>query len=253
MKFSILSIITVTLLLITGCATSDTEKLSSGRGLTPKQLYEKAQTNIKTHNFKSAIEKLESLDSRFPFGPFAEQAQLDLIYAYYKNRDSASAISQADRFIRQHPRHAYVDYAYYMKGLVNFSAEIGFFQEALSAKLSERDASTARQSFRNFSELVNKFPKSNYANDARKRMLYLRNRLAQYELHVARYYMSRKAYLAAANRAKYVIEHYPRSNQDADALSIMITAYNILGLPTLSEKARRTLKLNYPDYQFDGS
>jgi len=253
MKTSIFTLFIISILSLSGCASTDSNHLSSGRGLTPKQLYDKAKANLKSHNYKPAIKKLESLDSRFPFGAFAEQAQLDLIYAYYQNRDSASAISQADRFIRQHPRHAFVDYAYYMKGLVNFTAEIGFFQEALSAKLEERDASTARQSFKDFSALLKKFPKSNYANDARKRMIYLRNRLAQYELHVARYYMQRKAYLSAVNRAKYVIEHYPRSNQDAAALSIMVTSYNLLGLPTLAEKARRTLKLNYPNYQYSGS
>lgn len=238
--------------LIASCGTSGESQLTSGRGMTAKTLYDKAKSNIKAHNYKSGIQKLESLDSRFPFGAYAEQAQLDLIYAYYKNRDSASAISQADRFIRQHPRHAFVDYAYYMKGLVNFSAEIGFFQEALSSKLSERDASTARQSFKDFAELLKKFPESKYANDARKRMIYLRNRLAQYEIHVARYYMERKAYLAAVRRAKYVLEHYPRSNQDAQALSIMVTSYNILGLPTLAEKARRSLKLNFPNFEFNG-
>jgi len=236
------------LLVLVGCSTSGKSQLTNGRGLTARMLYEKSKDNIKSHNYKSAISKLESLDSRFPFGAYAEQSQLDLIYAYFQNRDSASAISQADRFIRQHPRHAFVDYAYYMKGLINFTAEIGFFQEALSSKLSERDASTARQSFKDFAVLLKKFPNSKYANDARKRMLYLRDRLAQYEIFVARYYMERKAYLAAVRRAKYVLEHYPRSNQNAQALSIMVTSYDILGIPTLAEKARRTLKLNYPGY-----
>jgi outer membrane protein assembly factor BamD len=237
------------MLLLTSCATNDVDQLSSGRGLSAKELYDKAMSNISSNNYKQAVQRLENLDSRFPFGVYAEQAQLSLIYAYYKNRDSASAISQADRFIRQHPKHAFVDYAYYMKGMVNFSAEIGFFQEAFSAKLEERDAATARQSFRDFSELVKRFPASTYANDARKRMIYLRNRLARYEIHVARYYMQRKAYLAAANRAKYVIEHFPKSASNADALAIMVNAYDILGLATLAEKSRRTLLLNYPGYQ----
>ncbi len=249
MKFRDIFILLTLITLISACSTADVEKLSSGRGLTAKELYDKAQSNISASNYKQAVEKLENLDSRFPFGAYAEQAQLDLIYAYYRNRDSASAISQADRFIRQHPKHPFVDYAYYMKGLVNFSAEIGFFQEAFSAKLEERDAATARQSFRDFSELVKRFPASAYSPDARKRMIYLRNRLAQYEIHVAQYYMKRKAYLAAANRAKYVIEHYPKSSENANALAIMVSAYDILGLDTLAEKSRRTLLLNFPNYQ----
>jgi len=249
MNFRRSILITTLMLLVASCATTEVEQLSTGRGLTAKELYDKALSNISASNFKQAVQKLENLDSRFPFGVYAEQAQLSLIYAYYKNRDSASAISQADRFIRQHPKHAFVDYAYYMKGMVNFSAEIGFFQEAFSAKLEQRDAATARQSFRDFSELVKRYPASNYAPDARKRMIYLRNRLAQYELHVARYYMQRKAYLAAANRAKYVIEHFPKSEANADALAIMVSAYDILGLETLAEKSRRTLLLNFPGYQ----
>ncbi len=249
MNFRRLVILITFLALISACSTAEVDQLSSGRGLTAKELYDKALSNISASNYKQAVQKLENLDSRFPFGVYAEQAQLSLIYAYYKNRDSASAIAQADRFIRQHPKHAFVDYAYYMKGLVNFSAEIGFFQEAFSAKLEERDAATARQSFRDFSELVKRYPASSYAKDAQRRMIYLRNRLAQYEIHVARYYMERKAYLAAANRAKYVIEHFPKSSANADALAIMVSAYDILGLKTLAEKSRRTLLLNFPGYQ----
>ncbi len=248
MKLSHLVILLSLTLVLGGCSSSKNIPRSQLKNQTARQLYEQAQTSLGNQNFRAAIAKLEVLDSRYPFGAYADQAQLDLIYAYYKNSDTASAISQADRFIRQHPKHAKVDYAYYMKGLINFSAEVGFFQETLSAKLDERDASTARQAFKDFSDLLKRFPKSSYVRDARQRMIYLRNRLANYELHVAQYYMERKAFLAAANRAKYVLEHYPKTTENARALHIMMSAYLNLGLDELAEKSRRSLLFNYPEY-----
>lgn len=235
--------------LLAGCSSNPKDQhLETFHGKTAQQLFEGALTNIRGHNYRLAIQKLEAIDARFPFGPYAEQAQLYLIFAYYKNRDSASAIAQADRFIRQHPRHPNVDYAYYMKGKINFTAEVGFFQEAFAAGLDQRDAATARQAFQDFAELLKRFPNSKYANDARKRMIFLRDRLAAYELHVARLYMQRKAYLAAANRAKYVVEHYPQTKAMPDALALLVSAYQLLGLKDEAEHARLTLKFNYPDY-----
>jgi len=248
MKFSYLIILLCFSLFVGGCSSANKAEKSRIKRQTAQELYEEARVNLNSHNYRAAISKLETLDNRYPFGPYADQAQLDLIYAYYKNNDNASAISQADRFIRQHPRHTKVDYAYYMKGLVNFTAEVGFVQEVMSAKLDERDAGTARQAFNDFADLVKKFPESQYAADARQRMIYLRNRLASYELHVADYYMERKAYLGAANRAKYVLEHYPKTTENARALLIMMTAYNELGMSELAEKSRRSLIFNYPEY-----
>jgi len=217
--------------------------------LDARQLYETALNSLKSGNYQSAIKRLEALDLRYPFGAYSQQSQLDLIYAYHKQGNIPSALSTADRFIRQNPRHPNVDYAYYMKGLVNFSSEIGFFQELFSAKLSQRDASSARQAFEDFSELVRRFPDSRYVPDSRQRMIFLRNRLAEYEIHVAKYYMTREAYLAAANRAKYVVEHYPKTPSVAKALDIMVTAYKILELNDLADKAQQVLELNYPDYK----
>jgi outer membrane protein assembly factor BamD len=161
--------------------------------------------------------------------------------------DSENALSTADRFIRQNPRHPNVDYAYYMKGLIKFNNEVGFFQSLFAADLSQRDASSAREAFEHFSELMRRFPESKYAADARQRMIFLRNRLAEYELHVARFYMSREAYLAAANRAKYVVEHFPKTPAVKEALTIMITAYDLLELDDLAEQTREVLEFNYPN------
>ncbi len=217
--------------------------------LDARELYEAALESLKSGNYQSAISRLEALDLRYPFGAYSHQSQLDLIYAYHKQGNTASALSTADRFIRQNPRHENVDYAYYMKGLVNFNSEVGFFSEMFSAKLSQRDASSARQAFEDFSELVRRYPDSHYIPDARQRMIYLRNRLAEYEIHVSQYYMTREAYLAAANRAKYVVEHYPRTPSVAKALDIMVTAYEILELDELADKAKKVLQYNYPDYK----
>ncbi len=249
-----MTLLRITLLLlftVLGACSSTSEKDSfqTFPELDARELYETALTSLKNGNYQAAIKRLEALDLRYPFGAYSQQSQLDLIFAYHKHGDTASALSTADRFIRQNPRHPNVDYAYYMKGVVNFVSEVGFFQEMFSAKLSQRDASSARQAFEDFSELVRRFPDSHYIADARQRMIFLRNRLAEYEIHVAKYYMTREAYLAAANRAKYVVEHYPKTPSVAKALDIMVTAYEILELSELADKARQVLEYNYPDYQ----
>jgi outer membrane protein assembly factor BamD len=213
------------------------------------KLYEKAQFSMLSGNYRTAVEYLERLDSLYPFGAYSHQAQLDLIYTYYKLDDFASGIASADRFIRQNPRHKDLEYAYYMKGLINFSSETGFAKEIFSAPLSERDASTARQSFDDFAELIRLFPNSKYAKDSQQRMIFLRNRLADYELHVANYYMKREAYQAAAARARYVVDHYPKTPSVPYALQMMVVAYNLLELSELSEHSRRVLLLNYPEFK----
>ena len=212
------------------------------------KLYEKAQFSMLSGNFRTAVEYLERLDSLYPFGAYSHQAQLDLVYAYYRLSDYASGIASADRFIRQNPRHKDLEYAYYMKGLINFSTETGFGKDLFSAPLSERDASTARQAFDDFAELIRLYPNSKYAKDAQQRMIYLRNRLAEYELHVANYYMKREAYQAAAARARYVVDHYPQTPSVPFALQMMVVAYDLLELPEMAENSRRVLLLNYPNF-----
>jgi len=234
---------------LAACSSTEEDVTGASKMNNAFRLFEKSQLSMHSGNYRSAVEYLERLDSLYPFGAYSHQSQLNLIYSYYKLSDYASGIASAERFIRQNPRHTDLDYAYYMKGLINFSSETGFGKELFSAPLSERDAGAARQSFDDFAELIRLFPNSKYAKDAQKRMIYLRNRLADYELHVANYYMQREAYLAAANRAKYVVDHYPKTPAVPKALEMMMISYNLLDLPELSENSRRVLLLNYPDYK----
>jgi len=243
---------TCLILLITvlaACSSTPDEITGAAKINNAFKLFEKAQYSMYSGNYRSAVEYLERLDSLYPFGAYSHQAQLNLIYSYYKLSDYETGIASAERFIRQNPRHKDLDYAYYMKGLINFSTETGFGKELFSAPISERDAGAARQAFDDFAELIRLYPNSRYAKDAQQRMIFLRNRLAEYELHVANYYLQRTAYLAAANRAKYVVDHYPRTPAVPHALEMMVTAYNLLDLPDLAENSRRVLLLNYPNHK----
>jgi outer membrane protein assembly factor BamD len=172
------------------------------------------------------------------------QAQLDVAYAYYKYEEPESALAAADRFIKLHPTNPYVDYAYYLKGIVNFNRSIGFFDRFIPIDSSQRDPGASAESFKDFSTLIRKFPDSKYSEDARKRIVHLHNNMAKYHVHVARYYMKRGAYLAAANRCKEVVEKYQRSTAARDALVVMIEAYDALELEDLSKDAQRVLALN---------
>ncbi|WP_444998287.1 outer membrane protein assembly factor BamD [Aliikangiella sp. IMCC44359] len=246
----IVKIISVLALLavISACQSNKATTTEAQRINNAFKLFERAQQSMLSGNFRTAVQYLERLDSLYPFGAYSHQAQLNLIYSYYRLNDYASGIASADRFIRQNPRHKDLEYAYYMKGLINFSSETGFSKDLFSAPLAERDASTARQAFDDFAELIRLFPNSKYARDAQKRMLFLRNRLAEYELHVANYYMKREAYQAAASRAKYVVDHYPKTPSVPYALQMLVVAYDLLELPELAENSRRVLLLNFPDF-----
>jgi len=212
------------------------------------QLYDEALSAIDAGNNILAIEKLQLLEARYPFGRFSEQAQLELIYAYFNASQQTSASAAADRFIRLHPNHENIDYAYYMKGLAAFEAERSFFARFLPIDVAQRDPGLARDSFEAFTTLVNRYPDSEYALDAQKRMQYLKNRLATYEIHVAAYYMKRQAWLAAANRGRYVVENLQETPAVADALAIMTEAYTELGMSDLAADSQAVLNLNYPDY-----
>lgn len=228
-------------LLLSGCA-SHKEKNSQ----TGQQIYQQAKKQLDAGNYDLAIKNLQLLESRFPFGPYAEQAQLDLIYAHYQNYENDAAIEAANRFIRLHPRHPNVDYAYYMRGLANFTEGKGLFERFMPTDLTERDPGTARESFSDFAELLRKFPHSEYAPDARARMIYLRNLLARHEINVANYYFKRRAFLAAANRGRYVVENFPRTPAVPDALAIMVQAYMLLDMNQLADDTLAVLRLNYP-------
>lgn len=214
---------------------------------TAEQYYAHARNALNTGDYKLAVERYEGLISHHPFGPYAQQAQLEIAYAYYKFDEGDSAIAAADQFIKLYPRHARVDYAYYIKGLARFPKS-DYLEEAFSLDMAQHDPRALRDSFQFFSELIQRFPTSPYARDAAQRMIYLRNTLARSEMYTAEFYMQKGAYAAAANRAKYVIEHYDRTPSIHAALALMAEAYDRLGMPTLAEDARRVLDLNFPDH-----
>jgi outer membrane protein assembly factor BamD len=216
-------------------------------GWSAQKLYAEAKDNLNSGNYERAVKLFETLESRYPFGRYAQQAQLEVAYAYYKDNEPISAIAAADRFIKLHPNHANVDYAYYLKGLANFNDNLGLLGSLVDQDMSERDPRAARDAFVAFKELVTRFPESKYAPDATARMKYLVNALASNEVHVAKYYLKRRAWVAAANRAKEVLKTYADAPAVEEALAIMIVAYKELGLTDLRNDAERVLKLNFPD------
>jgi len=235
------------MLVINGCSSfADTRERTMN--WSAQRLYNAAKEALMNGEYDNAVQYYEVLEARYPFGRFAQQAQIDLVYAYYKYGEPESALVAAERFIRLYPRHPHVDYVYYMKGLVNFELDVGFLDEYLPIDRSQRDQGAAVDSFDDFYQLVTRFPDSQYSEDARQRMLYLKNNLAAYEVQVARYYIKRGAYLAAANRARYVIENYPHTPATPEALTVLAKAYKILGMQDLSNSALRVLKLNYPEH-----
>ena len=233
------------LTLLHGCSTSG-DYDDPTINYTAAELYQEAKESLGDANYETAIQLYEKLESRFPYGQYAQRAQIEVAYAYYKYNEPESAILAAERFIKLHPQHPNVDYAYYLRGLARFDTSESFLDRWFNQDLSERDPKNARKAFEYYSELVNKFPKSRYRNDAITRMYLLRDNLAKNEVHVARYYMGRGAYLSAANRAKYVVENYQKTPSIADALAIMVKAYRKLGMNKLAEDALRILELNHP-------
>lgn len=214
---------------------------------TERELYDAAKKSIKLRNFQQATIALEELESRYPFGKYAEQAQLDLIYARYSALDLDGAILAADRFIRLHPQSPSADYAYYLRGIANYNLDVGIATQFFTdVDITSRDPGNMRLAFRDFGELITRFPDSQYAADSRKRMVMIRNRLAAYELHAARYYIRREAYTAAANRAAFVVENFPSSPSVEEALAMMVELYDELGLQKLKTDALAVLSENYP-------
>ena len=210
------------------------------------QFYQAAKEEFDNRNWDAAIKLYEQLESKFPFGRFAQQAQLEIAYAYYKQGESAQAQSAVEKFIKTHPNHANIDYAMYLKALINFKEDLGPLTRLARQDLADRDPKAARESFEAFKELVTRFPESRYAADARDRMAYLIEALARHEINVARYYLQRKAYLAAANRAQDAILRFPTSPVQREALEIMIESYDRMGMSDLRDDARKVLLKNYP-------
>lgn len=212
---------------------------------TPETLYKKAHKSLDSYDFNAAIKSYEKLTASFPFAAEARQARLDLIYAYYRAGEKESATDAADTFIRENPTHPRVDYAYYMKGLVEFERTPNAIESLFRADLSQRPPTTARKSFAAFKTVVEQYPKSAYAHDALQRMVYLRDRLASYEVHVARFYFKRNAYIAAAQRARAAIEQYDGAAATREALEILIGCYDHLNLPQLAEQSRTVYAANF--------
>jgi len=219
-------------------------------GWSAQKLYGEAKDSMNSGSWDKAVKYLEKLEARYPYGRFAQQAQLDAAYAHWKNGERASAIAASDRFIKLYPNHPNVDYAYYLKGLVNFNENKGLFSVLDNPDMTERDSKGTRESFDAFKELVARFPDSKYTEDALARMRYLVNSLAQYEVHVARYYMKRGAYVAAANRAQYAVQNYVQAPAIEEAVFILVKAYDSLGMTDLRDAADRVMRKNFPQSKY---
>lgn len=215
---------------------------------TEEQFYRDANRQLNSANYSGAVRTYQALEARFPFGQYAAQAQLELIYANYRSGNVEGARAAADRFIRLHPDHPNIDYAYYLKGVASFNENSGFISRFLPTDPSKRDITRARDAFTEFSLLLALYPDSDYAADAQARMIFLRNNLATYEIHVSMYYLERRAYIAALNRARYVVENFQGSPAVAEAVSIMAECYLRLGLDDLADTSIALLKTNFPDH-----
>jgi len=216
-------------------------------GWSAEKLYAEAKEEIAKNGYTNAIKYLEKLEARYPYGRYAQQAQIELAYVYFKDGDAVSAVAACDRFIKLHPNHPNVDYIYYLKGLINFNEDLGLLGKISRQDLTERDPKAARDSFEAFKELVTRHPDSKYTPDGIARMKYLVNALASYEVHVARYYMKRGAYVAAANRAQFALLNYSQAPAIEEALFVMVKAYDALGMADLRDDADRVMHKNFPD------
>lgn len=246
LPFIKLSIFALLITFLNGCVIfGDPSELDDTKGWPAKRIYEAGALSMESQNYEEAMRYFQVLESRFPHGVYATQAQMEMMYAHFKRSDPVSTIAAADRFIKLHPNHKNVDYAYYMKGLATFN-ERGALERLTRQQINDRDPKTLKLSFASLKELVQRYPKSRYVKDAKLRMIYIVNTLAGHEMHVARYYMNRKAYVAAANRAKYVLEYYPRSTAIEEALMTLVSAYDYMELDDLKNDSLRVLQTNYP-------
>lgn len=233
-------------LVITGCSSNPENRPER----TEMGQYKEARESLESKNFLTAIDQLKELEARFPYGDYAEQAQLDLIYAQYQAVDYPATVVAAQRFMRNYPGSPNLDYALYMRGLANFNMEKGLFGNLTKSNRSGRDMDAFKDAFQDLEQLVKHFPESDYAPDARARMVYIRNQLARQELHVARYYARRGAMIASINRAQYVVKHFQQTPAVQEALAIMAKGYERLQQPELAAKSRQTLNQNWPDSDY---
>ena len=247
MKRSVTALATLLLALcLAGCSLFG-DKANEHKDWQAADFYAAAKEQFDNQSWDAAIKLYEQLEAKFPFGRFAQQAQIEVAYAYYKQGETAQAVTALEKFIKLHPNHANVDYALYLKALANFKEDLGPFSRIIAQDLADRDPKAARESFEGFKELVTRFPESRYAPDSRERMAYLVEALARHEIRVARYYLSREAYLAAANRAQDAIVRFPNSPSHREALDIMIEAYDRMGMKELRDDSKRVLVKNFPE------
>jgi outer membrane protein assembly factor BamD len=229
------------------------DKPDNKKEWTAEQFYKAAKEEFDGRNWDAAAKLYEQLEAKFPYGRFAQQAQMEIAYAYYKQGDTAQAIAATEKFMKLHPNHPNVDYALYLKALANFKEDLGPFARVIRQDLADRDPKAARESFEGFKELVTRFPESRYAADSRERMAYLIEALARHELNVARYYLGRGAYLAAANRAQDAIKRFPNSPTHREALAVMVEAYDRMGMGELRDDTRKVLAKNFPADPMSGA
>jgi outer membrane protein assembly factor BamD len=225
-------------------------EIDETRGWSAAKLYSEARSALNDRNYETAIKYYEKLEARFPYGRYAQQAQIETAYAYYKDGEPVSAIAAADRFIKLHPSHPSVDYMYYLRGLANFNDDLGLFGYVSGQDMTERDPKAAADAFEAFKSLVTRYPESKYTPDAIQRMNYLVNALAAHEVHVARYYMKRGAFVAAANRAQHALKTYPQAPANEEGLLIMVKAYDALGMTDLRNDAERVMLQNFPNSKY---
>ncbi|HTD91516.1 MAG TPA: outer membrane protein assembly factor BamD, partial [Burkholderiales bacterium] len=226
------------------------DKTDETKGWSAQKLYAEARAALDSRGYEKAVGYYQKLEGRYPYGRFAQQAQLEMAYAYYKDKDPAGAVTAAERFIKNHPNHPNVDYLYYLKGLANFNDDQGIVGYISNQDMTERDPKAARDSFDAFKELVAKFPDSKYAPDSIERMNYLVNALAAHEVHVARYYLLRGAYVAVANRVQYSLKTYPQAPANEEGLLLLVKAYDALGMKDLRSDAERVMQKNFPDSKY---
>lgn len=232
---------------LSACSIFQGETIDETKGWSASKLYAEARDELSTGNYDKSIEYFEKLESRYPFGIYAQQAQMEIAYAHYRQGEQPQALAAAERFIKLHPNHPNVDYMYYLRGLINFNDKVSLFNFLSKQDLSERDPKAARDAFDSFKQLVDRFPNSKYAKDANERLNYLVNAMAQHEVHVAKYYYRRGAYVAAANRAQSAVKDYPEAPAIEDALFIMVRSYDALGMTELRDDADRVFKKNFPN------
>ena len=246
-KLFLILILSIFAILLAGCSNSGNDQFKAYRGMSAVTIFNKGEQQLAKQNWPNATQDFQALDAMYPFGPYARQGQLDIIYAYYKNDDYASGLAAAERYIRLYPRGPYVDYAYYMKGLMEFNSGFTWLQRKMGTDPAPRDMSDKKQAFIAFSEVVNLFSDSPYAQDSAYRMAYIRNLIARQNVLVAQFYMKRKAYLAAANRAAYVVQHFNGSPQVIPAFVIMVKAYRKLHLEDLANNTMKIFATSYPN------